>query len=425
MKPFTDPLFVLHLASVLRSGPWDAAAMQSRAWHAFADDRPLVAKVVNAVLEQFAASRPTQKTLEKFLAKTIANEPHEPTIRSLNLNPVTMNPRWGVPALAAPGQLADWLGLPHAQLDWFADLRGSTVRQPESKLRHYVTLAIPRSNGRTRLLEIPKPRLKAMQRLILREIVGNIPPHDAAHGFRPKRSIISFVEAHVQKRIVMRFDLRDFFASVSAPRVQGVFREAGYPATIARLLAAICTTRTPEDILPGPRWRTRHLPQGAPTSPALANLAAFRLDLRLQALAGKLGASYSRYADDLAFSGSRQIECAARRFQVLVATIAGDEGFELNTRKSRFMRQSVRQQMVGIVVNDRPNITRDAYDELKAILHNCVRFGPETQNRDRHADFRLHLLGRIEHVQCVNPARGAKLRVEFERIVWATDYSRI
>src|SRR5439155_16121008 len=114
------------------------------------------------------------------------------------------------------------------------------------------------------------------------------------------------------------------------------------------------------------------LPQGAPTSPALANLCAFRLDVRLCGLAKSLQAVYTRYADDLAFSGGELLERSARRFQVAVAVIAAEEGFALHFQKSRFMRQGVCQQLGGIVVNERPNVRRAVYDELKAILTNSM-----------------------------------------------------
>jgi hypothetical protein len=229
---------------------------------------------------------------------------------------------------------------------------------------------------------------------------------------------LSYVAPHVGRRIVLRFDLRDFFASVSAARVQAIFRTAGFPGPVARLLTGLCTTRTPDEVPAEPRWRVRHLPQGAPTSPALANLAAYRLDVRLSALAEKLGGSYTRYADDLAFSGDQRLERAARRLQILVAVIAAEEGFELNFRKSRFMRQGVRQQLAGVVVNARPNLRREVYDKLKAILHNCVRHGPASQNRAGHPDFRRHLLGRIAHATMLHPEREAKLRALFDCIVW-------
>lgn len=160
------------------------------------------------------------------------------------------------------------------------------------------------------------------------------------------------------------------------------------------------------------------MPQGAPTSPALANLCAYRLDCRLAALAAALGGCYTRYADDLAFSGGPELERGARRFQVLVCLIALEEGFEVRTRKSRFMRRGVRQQLAGVVVNAHPNVRRDEYDRLKAILHNCARHGPASQDRDGHPDFRAHLLGRIAHVAMLCPGRGRRLREWFDRIEW-------
>src|SRR5262249_4018480 len=161
-----------------------------------------------------------------------------------------------------------------------------------------------------------------------------------------------------------------------------------------------------------------HLPQGAPTSPALANLCTHRLDCRLDALARAVGGRYTRYADDLAFSGGAELERGARRFPGQVGRSALAEGFDVPTRKSRFMRRGVRQQLAGVVVNAHPNVRRDEYDRLKAVLTNCVRHGPATQNRDGRADFRGHLAGRVAYVAMLNPSRGRKLRTLFERIRW-------
>src|SRR6266446_5572440 len=182
--------------------------------------------------------------------------------------------------------------------------------------------------------------------------------------------------------MVLHFDLRDFFPSVRAARVHAVFRTAGYPVPVARLLTGLCTNVVPSDVWraapgegnrqPWSLYRFPHLPQGAPTSPALANLCAYRLDCRLAALARALGAWYTRYADDLAFSGDAVLERGAQRFQVQVCRIALEEGFEVHTRKTRFMRQGVRQQVAGIVLNVRPNVCRKEYDRLKAILFNCI-----------------------------------------------------
>jgi hypothetical protein len=340
---------------------------------------------------------------------------------------------WQVPALATPGALADWLGLRPGELEWFADCHGREAGLPAGPLRHYTYRWLTGRSGKVRLLEMPKQRLKAVQRRLLHEVLARIPPHGAAHGYRRGRSVLTYAAPHAGRALVLRFDLRDFFLSVRASRVHALFRAAGYPAAVARSLTGLCTNVVPPDVLqdvpvpeypsgnrpaPGPPYEVAHLPQGAPTSPALANLCAYRLDCRLAALAESLGACYTRYADDLAFSGDTGLERGARRFQVQVCRIALEEGFEVHTRKSRFMRRGVRQQLAGVVVNEHPNVRRDEYDRLKAILTNCLRHGPATQNRDGHADFRGHLAGRLAYVAMLNPARGQRLRALFDQIRW-------
>jgi RNA-directed DNA polymerase len=331
---------------------------------------------------------------------------------------------WQAPALTTTTALANFFGLRPKQLDWFADCHGHEAQQSAGALRHYTYQRLAKKAGRFRLLEIPKPRLKAIQRRLLHEILDRIPPHAAVHGFRRGCSVLTYVAPHAGQAMVLHFDLQDFFPSVRSSRIHALFRTAGYPVPVARLLTGLCTNSTPpEERAFGDRvrdemYRSPHLPQGAPTSPALANLCAYLLDCRLAGLAESIGANYSRYADDLAFSGDERLERCARRFQVAVCRIALEEGFTLQTRKSRFMRQGVRQQLAGVVVNAHPNVRREEHDRLKAILCNCVRHGPTSQNRDGHADFRSHLAGRIAYVAMLNPPRGARLRAWFDRIRW-------
>jgi hypothetical protein len=240
------------------------------------------------------------------------------------------------------------------------------------------------------------------------------------------------VAPHVAQPFVLTLDLAEFFPSITAARVGALFRTAGYPESVARLLAGLCTNRVPAYVwsdrgspLEGQElWRMRrlygqpHLPQGAPSSPALANLAAYRLDARLARLATALGAGYTRYADDLTFSGGNDLARAARRVIIRVAAIAQEEGFAVQPRKTRVMRPGVRQRVTGIVINAHPNVARECYDLLKATLYNCVRNGPTAENRSEHPDFRAHLAGRIAHVAMLNPARGHRLQALFERIAW-------
>lgn len=162
-----------------------------------------------------------------------------------------------------------------------------------------------------------------------------------------------------------------------------------------------------------------HLPQGAPTSPALANLAAFRLDRRLSGLATKAGLTYSRYADDLALSSTtyRGADQVARMIE-LVRRIAREEGFRVNDRKTTVRRSGQRQRLAGVVVNDRPNVDRRDYDVLNAILTNAARHGAASQNRDSHPDFHAHLLGRVAWVQHLNPERGERLQAKLAQVDW-------
>ena len=335
-----------------------------------------------------------------------------------------------LPPLPTLGDLAAWLNLGTDELGWYADRWRVPAQQAETPLHHYSYKVIEKRDGRCRIIEIPKSRLREVQRKMLHGLLDRVPPDDAAHGFRRGRNTVTFATPHVDKAVVIRFDLTEFFASVHEGRVYSVFNALGYPAVVARSMTALCTNRVPGgrllaadlheriDWQERQRYRGRHLPQGAPTSPALANLCAFRLDLRLSGLARSVGATYTRYADDLAFSGNDDLARMAERLQLRVAAIAIEEGFAINLRKTRVMRRGMRQHLAGVVVNRHPNLARSEFDVLKAILTNCVRHGPQSQNRDGIEDFRAHLAGRVEHAEMLNAARGRKLRAVFERIGW-------
>ena len=317
------------------------------------------------------------------------------------------------------GSLAALLGLTIEELDWYADRRGLNHRDRDRRLQHYRHVWL---NGR--LIEAPKPRLRAAQRRLLTDVIGPIPTHPAAHGFVVGRSPHTFAAPHAGRPLVIRMDVTSFFASVTAPRVYGLLRSAGYPEPVAHTITALGTTRTPSSVcgsaplnVPDRPYRlallrTAHLPQGAPTSPALANLCGFRLDRRLSGLAAAIGMRYTRYADDLAFSGDLS-PAAALKFVATVTEIAGDEGFRINARKTRIRGRGDRQALAGLVVNAAPAVARDEYDRLRALLHNASRTGLADQNRDGHADFRGYLAGRMAWVGHRHPSRAAKLAALF------------
>lgn len=348
------------------------------------------------------------------------------------MRPVSAAAKWNVPAIESVGATAEWLGVTAAELEWFADLKGFDYRREPSPMPQYSYRVLTKKSGTVRLIEAPKSRLKKIQQKILSQILDRIPPHDAVHGFVRGRSIKSFVAPHVGRRIVLKMDLSNFFPTFRAARIQTLFRTLGYPEPVADRLGGICTNAVPLHIwnnrpidVSAAYWREvrdvyarPHLPQGAPTSPALANACCYRLDCRLVGLARSAGANYSRYADDVAFSGDERFERGVERFAAHVGAILLEDGFAVNFRKTRIMRQGVRQRLVGLVANERVNVVRKDFDLLKATLTNCVRHGLESQNRDGHPQFRLHLEGKVNFVESVNPEKGKRLRKILERIRW-------
>ena len=435
------------LAESFLSGPWELDALVKRGGlllgRRYRWLRPLARRVLASFPEP---ARPRVARLGDFLSGDLgfrkAWHKYAPALH-FNEWPVSgMAPlpgppaAWPVPAITSPAELARFLEVEPNELDWFADYQARERSSSDEALRHYRYRWAAKPSGSLRLIEAPKPRLKQLQRLLLDEVLLHIPSHEAAHGFRPGRSVMSFVAPHVGRTIVLKMDLRDFFVSITCSRVMAIYLTAGYPEPVARLLTGLCTNTVPLTVWnqAGPLeldpsrsstgWQARrlyrqpHLPQGAPTSPALANLAAHRLDARLAGLARAAEASYTRYADDLVFSGGDSFARSIGRFPIHAAAIALEEGFAVQHRKTRVMRQGVRQRAAGVVINQKINITRDDYDQLKAILYNCVRLGPGEQNRAGVADFRAHLAGRVAHAARLNPQRGERLMKLFERIVW-------
>ncbi len=434
-----DKALARDLATVLSAGAWTRSALVRRSESLLGRSarksiRVLVDDLIASSLTPYAPSpdRLVRLILDSSAFKRASIRARRqvgnriPVLASAGFRAVPAFTDASVPKLGTPTELVDWLGISRADLDWLSDARRQHGRTKERPLQNYTYAWVPKRAGSVRLIEAPKARLKAVQRKILGEILNAIPAHDAAHGFVRGRSCLSAAQRHGGEKIVVGLDLRDFFLTVPLRRVHGLFRCAGYPWAVARALTGLCTTATPSVMLDaGPvewiareRHRFLHLPQGAPTSPALANLSAYRLDCRLKGLAGRWDAHYTRYADDLAFSGDDAFDADIGPFLRGVAAIVEDEGFILNQNKTRIMRRHRRQQVTGLVVNDHLNVPRNDYDRLKATLHNCLHHGPAGQNRDGHTDFQSHLDGRVTWVETVSRHRGLKLRQMFESIAW-------
>ena len=338
--------------------------------------------------------------------------------------------RWPVPTVDDLPALAKLLQVPMEQLPWIADVKGLQRRTPAGPYHLYRYTWISRPNAVPRLLESPTPLLRETLRRLLAEILLWVPIHPAAHGFVRGRSVRTHAASHVGQEILVCLDLRTFFAAITAARVNGIFLAMAYPEAVARTLTGLTTHRTPGWVLARmpqggnssarhllrAQLRVPHLPQGAPTSPGLANLAAFVLDRRLASFAAALGVNYTRYADDLTFSGPADL--STPRLVRAVSTIAQDEGFALNTAKTRVRPAATRQLVTGVVVNSTPGVPREDRERLRAVLHDAAMHGGEAANRARHPDFRAHLNGRVGWVEAVNPLQGSRLRRQFDTIAW-------
>jgi hypothetical protein len=318
-----------------------------------------------------------------------------------------------LPPLDKPEQLAEALGLSVAELRWLAFHRDAAT------IIHYYRFTIPKRDGSPRPIWAPLPKLKAAQHWILHNIIEKLPVHGAAHGFLAGRSILTNAAAHTDARIVLKMDIKDFFPTVTFPRVKGVFRKAGYREQIATLLALLCT-EAPREIVRhdgndfyvalGPRC----LPQGAPTSPALTNTLCLSLDRRVTALAKRFGWRYTRYADDLTFSlpNSHAGPPLLGTLQGLVKKIVAAEGFAVHPTKTRVDRKGGRQRVTGLVVNGSvpPRVPRALRRQLRAAAHNLGK-----SKSLKVGDNVERLAGLAAFVHMTDPALGARLMEQFRR----------
>lgn len=320
-----------------------------------------------------------------------------------------------LPVLATATDVATALNLPIPRLRWLA------FHSEAATVTHYVRFQVPKKSGGMRELSAPHCDMATTQQWILMHILEKIPTHDAAHGFVPGRSTMSNAVPHVGRAVVVNLDLKDFFPSITFPRVKGIFQDLGYSPAVATILGLLCTECPRRKIeyngrvlhvASGPRA----LPQGACTSPALSNLLGRRLDSRLNGLAKKLGFTYTRYADDLTFSGPTEAAAKTGYLLARVRHIVANENLTVNESKTRVQRPNARQSVTGIVVNKRPNVPRRTTKRLRAILHQAKKDGLAAQNREQRDNFADWLGGMISYVQMVNPEKGRRLRESFKAV---------
>jgi len=289
-------------------------------------------------------------------------------------------------------ELAFRLGYSRSSLEVFAN----------NANEHYRTISIFK-NGKKRILDIPDGELKKVQRRINKRLLQEISLPDAIQGSRKKGSIKKNAELHVGQRIIGNLDIKDFFPSVSSKRVKELFAKIGCSDIVSDVLTKLTT------------WRGR-LPQGVPTSSTIANLILLDMDRRFKNLCDIHHIRYSFYVDDITISGSQRTE----RLKNLFCKIIRQEGFKVNPDKIKFQNKAERQAVNNLVVNSGiPNVPKEYNRRLRAIIHNCIKFGPLTQTKEDLESFKKSLLGKINYVRMINQKVGYKLLNEFQKINWA------
>src|SRR5262245_29897444 len=249
--------------------------------------------------------------------------------------------RQGLPVLHTATDLAAALEVPLSRLRWL------TFHRRGATLVHYHRFDIHKKTGGVRCISAPKRALKSAQRWVFVNVLTRLDIEPEAHGFVPFRSIVTNAAPHCGRAVVVNLDLKDFFTTVTFPRVRGLFRRLGYSGHVATLFALLCTEPPrAAATFDGRRYFValgeRVLPQGACTSPAITNALCRRLDRRLTGLAKRHGFTYTRYADDLTFSGDGRT--AVGRLLKSARSILTDEGFTEHPRKTRVMRRARRQE---------------------------------------------------------------------------------
>lgn len=269
----------------------------------------------------------------------------------------------------------------------------------------YHEVKIPKKSGGVRTLDIPSVDLKYIQRWILDNILINMRVSVHADGFVKNKSILTNAKKHINSDCIVNIDLKDFFPTIKFDQVFSIFKYYGYTKELSYTLSKLCT-------------HCGILPQGSPASPFITNIICLKLDKRLSALAEKYGAIYSRYADDITFSGNKSI------FRILpVATnIIRYEGFSLNLDKTHISFKHQRQEVTGLIVNgNKVHVSQKYKRKLKQEIYYCQKYGVSSHLQhinDYHTFYKEHLYGQAYFIKMVEPSLGQKFLADLDSIAW-------
>lgn len=298
------------------------------------------------------------------------------------------------------------IALPYIlNIDHLASVCGMSPKQlhlfVSNKRKAYSTFKLPKKMGGFRSIDAPSKNMKLVQRWILDNILYKLNPGEYAHGFIPKKSIVTNASVHVGQEVVLGIDLTDFFPSITFSRVLGFFRSIGYSDEISYVLGELCTFN----------WR---LPQGAPTSPMISNLIAWRMDIKLSKFCYKRKLNYSRYADDITISGGKNLP----KYKILIFRMIEQEGFLINLDKVRLHDSGSSQRVTGLVVNEKVTLGREKKKLLRAIVHDIVKNGHVAANRNNDPFFKERIFGHLAFAKMVESDFANSLLDQLKCVDW-------
>lgn len=275
--------------------------------------------------------------------------------------------------------------------------------------KYYKKFEIPKKNGDLRKIIAPTDELKKIQKCILNDILyKKFSVDNVATGFVPEKSILDNAKNHIDQNCVINLDLKDFFPNISSKKVYIMFRQVGYSVKESILLTKLCTYEN-------------KLPQGAPTSPFISNIMCKNLDKRLKGLCLKNGFMYSRYADDLTFSGNKNILFYLNKIKKIIES----EGFYINTLKERIRYKNQQQSVTGLIVNGtKVSIPKKTLNYLRGQIYYCNKYGVfdnlKRQEKEFVSNYKEHLYGLAYFVKMIDKEKGIKFLNELNEIKWET-----
>lgn len=265
--------------------------------------------------------------------------------------------------------------------------------------KHYHTAVIKKRSGKERRLLVPDPLLKGIQQKILHNVLEAHSISEYATAYHKGAKLKDNAVPHVGKKKILKLDIENFFENILFKQVlQSSFPKKYFPPSVGTMLAYLCCYYD-------------YLPQGAPTSPAISNLVMRPFDESIGAWCEARGISYSRYCDDLTFSGDFDAEMVKRK----AGAFLGEMGFNLNKKKTRVISRGQQQNVTGVVVNCKPQVSKEYRRKLRQEIYFCRKFGIrghlERIGDRKYLDlgetgierYRLRLVGKVNYVLQVNP----------------------